>query len=84
MRAAALAEIPIVDIYVLQGDDDLAVQDDLKAIYARLRAEGSSELDIAALRRPRLRSVRADPIADIFVPVQSPTRGGPVRRAGNA
>ncbi len=49
MRAAALAEIPIVDIYVLQGDDDLAVQDDLKAIYARLRAEGSGELDIASL-----------------------------------
>ncbi len=49
MRASAPAQIPIVDIYVLQGDDDLAVQDDLKALYARVRAEGSGELDIAAL-----------------------------------
>jgi len=49
MRVAAPAEIPIVDIYVLQGDDDLAVQDDLKALYARLRVEGNGELDIASL-----------------------------------
>ena len=49
MRAEALEEIPVVDIYVLQGDDELAVQDDLKALYERLRAENTSELDITAL-----------------------------------
>ena len=49
MRSSASSEIPIVDIYVLQGDDDLAVHDDLKTLYARLRADGSGELDIAVL-----------------------------------
>ncbi|MDK2980300.1 MAG: polymerase subunit delta [Chloroflexota bacterium] len=49
MRAVSREEIPIVDVYVLQGDDDLGVQDDLKALYARLREDGGGELDVDAL-----------------------------------
>ncbi len=49
MRATPQTDLTIVDVYVLQGDDDLAIQDDLKALYARLREEDSGELDVALL-----------------------------------
>lgn len=40
---------PLADVYVLQGDDDLSIQDYLNALYARLRAENAEELDITWL-----------------------------------
>ena len=38
--------IPQADIYVLQGDDELAIQDFLKALTAQVEAETQTELDV--------------------------------------
>lgn len=41
--------IPAADIYVLQGDDDLSIQDFLKALTAQIGSQSPGDLDVAHL-----------------------------------